>query len=219
MNQWGNYGISQVHYNSDRSHVEAVLVHAIGENVGPGQSQKRAWVVNELAKGMRFTTMVKTADGKWTVGARVTEFEHPVKFIKLRPTRVRGTTLAACRNSSSVAVWTEPATVGSWGLDRDSAIDGKPACRAWGTDLGETRGQPDRVHGSRYFAPRPGLPETCLHGAAPLGTGTSSACRIKNAARVPARLTDRAACARLPPRKSGPCPCASPVFVRCDPRF
>lgn len=85
MSQWGDYGISQVHYNSDRSHIESVLVHVIGEGVGPGQSQKRGWVVNELARGKRFTTIVKTADGRWSVGAEVSEFAHTVKFIKTEP--------------------------------------------------------------------------------------------------------------------------------------
>jgi hypothetical protein len=85
MSQWRDYGISQVHYNSDRSHIESVMVHEIGEGVRPGHPQKRSWVVNELLRGKGFTTIVKRGDGNWAVGAEVTEFAHTVKFLKTAP--------------------------------------------------------------------------------------------------------------------------------------
>jgi hypothetical protein len=72
MTKWADYGISEVRYNQEKTHIVRVKVHVDnGETIGPPQEWMRGEVVTALERGKTFVTILKGSDGKWRKGQDV----------------------------------------------------------------------------------------------------------------------------------------------------
>ena len=76
-NKWADYGISRVRYNSERTHIVKVMVHAIsGETIASGVEWTRSQVVSGIESGKTFVTILEGSNKKWNKG-------QPVRIIKV----------------------------------------------------------------------------------------------------------------------------------------
>lgn len=76
-NKWADYGISQVRYDSERTHIVKVMVHVDdGETIGRGEEWTRSQVVSTIESGKTFVTILRGSDNKWNKG-------QPVRIIKV----------------------------------------------------------------------------------------------------------------------------------------
>ena len=84
MVKWADYGISKVKYNSDRTHISAVTVHADqGDTISSGSQWSRSQVVDALGHGRSFVTILEGTNGKWRKGQDIhTVVVNNVKYIR-----------------------------------------------------------------------------------------------------------------------------------------
>jgi hypothetical protein len=72
MTKWADYGISEVRYNQEKTHIVRVKVHVDkGDTIGSPQEWTRSEVVTALERGKTFVTILKGSDGKWRKGQDV----------------------------------------------------------------------------------------------------------------------------------------------------
>jgi len=84
MAKWADYGISEVRYNSEHTHIDKVKVHEDkGESIGSGEEWFRTKVVSALERDTTFVTILKKKDGTWRKGQEVHVVTiHGVKYIR-----------------------------------------------------------------------------------------------------------------------------------------
>ncbi len=84
MNKWADYGISEVRYDSDHTHITMVRVRPDnGDEFGPSEDRRREDVVDEIKKGTSYITIIKNEKGDWTKGQAVIVVEvNGVEYIK-----------------------------------------------------------------------------------------------------------------------------------------
>lgn len=73
MARWADYGVSEVRYNSNRTHIEKVKVHTITGNdntVGSASEWSRAQVITNIKNGKSFVTILRNY-GSWKKGQDV----------------------------------------------------------------------------------------------------------------------------------------------------
>ena len=80
MDKWADYGISEVRYNADHTHIDKVLVHPDnGDTIGSAIEKTRQQVVLDIKAGLTFVTITKGSGEKWSKG-------QPVYIIKVNGT-------------------------------------------------------------------------------------------------------------------------------------
>ena len=84
MAKWADYGISEVRYDEDRTHIVKVKVREDkGDTVGPAEEWARKQVVSAIEGGTTFVTILKGSDGKWKKGQDVHIITvNEVKYIR-----------------------------------------------------------------------------------------------------------------------------------------
>lgn len=84
MAKWADYGISEVRYNGEHSHINQVKVHTDnGETISVSNIWKREDVVKALENGKSFVTILNGTEGKWKQGQLVYIIKvGGIKFIK-----------------------------------------------------------------------------------------------------------------------------------------
>lgn len=84
MTKWADYGISEVRYNGEHTHIDQVKVHVDnGESISAATIWKREDVVKALENGKTFVTILKSTEGKWNKGQLVyIVIVGGIKFIK-----------------------------------------------------------------------------------------------------------------------------------------
>lgn len=84
MEKWADYGISEVRYNAEHTHIDLVKVHVDnGESIAIATIWKREEVVKALENSKTFVTILKNADGIWLKGQLVYIIKVGInKFIK-----------------------------------------------------------------------------------------------------------------------------------------
>ena len=72
MAKWADYGISEVRYDDDRTHIVKVKVREDkGDKFGPAEEWARKAVVSAIEGGTTFVTILTSSDGKWQNGQDV----------------------------------------------------------------------------------------------------------------------------------------------------
>jgi hypothetical protein len=72
MERWADYGISEVRYDEDQTHIVKVKVREDkGDKVGPPEEWARKRVVSAIEDGTTFVTILKRSDGNWHKGQDV----------------------------------------------------------------------------------------------------------------------------------------------------
>lgn len=74
MARWADYGISEVRYNSDRTHIEKVKVHLIigtDNIVGTANEWSREQVIANIKNGKTFVTILRKSYVSWEKGQDV----------------------------------------------------------------------------------------------------------------------------------------------------
>ena len=72
MANWADYGISEVRYDEDRTHIVKVKVREDkGDKFGPAEEWSREKVVSAIEGGTTFVTILKGSDGNYKKGRDV----------------------------------------------------------------------------------------------------------------------------------------------------
>lgn len=72
MTKWADYGISEVRYNNEHTHIDRVRIHPDnGDTLGNYSEHLRADIVAAIKKGTTFVTIVKANNGNWVKGQAV----------------------------------------------------------------------------------------------------------------------------------------------------
>jgi hypothetical protein len=72
MDKWADYYISEVRYNSKKTHIEKVKVHEdLGTNLGSPSTWEREDVLDSLRNDESFCTITLGKDNNWKKGAPV----------------------------------------------------------------------------------------------------------------------------------------------------
>ena len=72
MAKWADYGISEVRYNDERTHIVKVKVREDkGDVFGPAEEWARKDVVSAIEGGTTFVTILKGSDGNYEKGRDV----------------------------------------------------------------------------------------------------------------------------------------------------
>lgn len=85
MSNWADYGISDVKYNQEHTHIDKVKVHEDpGGRIGSGKEWLRTDVVSFLDRKITFVTILKNGkNGEWRKGQRVGVVQiNGVKYIR-----------------------------------------------------------------------------------------------------------------------------------------
>lgn len=84
MSKWADYGISEVRYNREHTHIDQVKVHEDnGETISASTIWKREDVVKAIENGKTFVTILKSPEGKWNKGQLIYIIKvGGIKFIK-----------------------------------------------------------------------------------------------------------------------------------------
>ena len=72
MAKWADYGIFAVRFNAAHTHIDRVRAFPdTGDSFGSVVEFARTQVIAAIKKGTTFVTIVKNADGKWSLGKEV----------------------------------------------------------------------------------------------------------------------------------------------------
>jgi hypothetical protein len=84
MTKWADYCISEVCYDTDRTHIVKVRVRIdSGDTIGTATEWTRSEVVTAIGADKTFVTITRTTDGKWSKGEDVRILPvNGVKYIR-----------------------------------------------------------------------------------------------------------------------------------------
>jgi len=84
MSKWADYGISEVRYNAEHTHIVKTKVHEdSGDTIGVGKEWTRSDVITSIENGKSFVTILRNADGKWIKGEDVRIITvNSIKYIR-----------------------------------------------------------------------------------------------------------------------------------------
>jgi hypothetical protein len=84
MNMWANFGISEVRYDDQHSHIEKAKVHQDnGDSMGDPKEWSRDQIIAAIGLGITFVTILKVSDINWKKGQDVNIVTvNEVKYIR-----------------------------------------------------------------------------------------------------------------------------------------